>query len=291
MARNAASDQLWRHLRDIPAASLLAFIGGFVDAAGFLGLFGIFTSSITGNLVVAAAAATQDFGVLPRVVVTIVFVAGAAVSSVFAICSRRHHTAHARTVGGVLLTAELLFISAAWLAGALLDRTLQRVGNVDTWPVYLLGSLLAFAMGLQNGAVREAFAGYPPTTVMTSTLVNTGGTAAAALLYACSAWGCWPLPTAKPAPEGLSLEERVAAARAEHRRDLGASLGKLATLISPLISFLVGAALGALTFYYGRWHSLAIPVAVLAGLLLELAWAHKHHRRPVEHAAPLAAQV
>lgn len=279
MARNAASDQLWRHLRDIPAASVLAFVGGFVDAAGFLGLYGIFTSSITGNLVVAAAAATQDFGVLPRVIVTLVFVAGAAVSSVFAICSRRHHTAHARTVGGVLLCGEVCFIAASWVAGALLDRTLQKLGNVDAWPVYVLGSLLAFAMGLQNGAVREAFAGYPPTTVMTSTLVNTGGTAAAALVYACAVCGCWPLPTAKPLGEDLSREERATAAQEEHRKDLGTSAGKLGTIGAPLLSFLIGAALGALTFYFGRWHSLAIPIAALVGLLIELAWAHRHHKQ------------
>eukprot|EP01032_Pedospumella_encystans_P025860 gene25860-29214_t len=30
----------------------LSFIGGFVDATGYIKLFGLFTSSITGNLVV-----------------------------------------------------------------------------------------------------------------------------------------------------------------------------------------------------------------------------------------------
>ena len=38
-----------------------------------------------------------------------------------------------------------------------------------------LALFLAIAMGFQNGAVREAFAGYPPTTVMTSTLVTGPG--------------------------------------------------------------------------------------------------------------------
>lgn len=41
---------------DHRAAVVLTAIAGFVDAAGFLALFGLFTAHVTGNLVVVGAA-------------------------------------------------------------------------------------------------------------------------------------------------------------------------------------------------------------------------------------------
>ncbi len=49
--KNTLSMSLFTRLSDVSAVWLLAFVGGFVDAAGYVKLFGVFTSSITGNLV------------------------------------------------------------------------------------------------------------------------------------------------------------------------------------------------------------------------------------------------
>jgi uncharacterized membrane protein YoaK (UPF0700 family) len=45
---------------DHRAAVVLAAIAGFVDAAGFLALFGLFTAHVTGNLAVVGAALARE---------------------------------------------------------------------------------------------------------------------------------------------------------------------------------------------------------------------------------------
>jgi uncharacterized membrane protein YoaK (UPF0700 family) len=53
------------------AVLVFAFVGGFVDAAGYMKLYGLFTSSITGNLVVACTAGLKyGDGVFARLFVT-----------------------------------------------------------------------------------------------------------------------------------------------------------------------------------------------------------------------------
>jgi uncharacterized membrane protein YoaK (UPF0700 family) len=56
--------KVFAHLADTDVVHLLAFIGGFIDAAGYIKIKGVFTSSITGNLVVACASVSQQSGVI-----------------------------------------------------------------------------------------------------------------------------------------------------------------------------------------------------------------------------------
>jgi uncharacterized membrane protein YoaK (UPF0700 family) len=44
------SANLLQHLSDTNTVLLFAFVGGYIDAAGYLKLRGVFTSSITGFL-------------------------------------------------------------------------------------------------------------------------------------------------------------------------------------------------------------------------------------------------
>ena len=65
------------HISDSMIVLLLTFIGGFVDAAGYLKLKGLFTSSITGNLVVIAASVSTSRGLFARSLVATMFTVGA----------------------------------------------------------------------------------------------------------------------------------------------------------------------------------------------------------------------
>jgi hypothetical protein len=55
---------IFSHFGDDYAATTMAFIGGFIDAVGFVKMHHLFTSSITGNLVVAVAAPETDAGAI-----------------------------------------------------------------------------------------------------------------------------------------------------------------------------------------------------------------------------------
>eukprot|EP01032_Pedospumella_encystans_P026991 gene26991-30513_t len=65
-------------LSDRSAILVLAVVGGFVASAGYMKLFGLFVTSITGNLVVATTSGFySDGSVVARVLVMVVFAAGA----------------------------------------------------------------------------------------------------------------------------------------------------------------------------------------------------------------------
>ena len=69
--------QICYHISQTNVVLLLAFIGGYVDAAGYIKLHGVFTSSITGNLVAACSLITyHQPGVLCRLLVCIFFAVG-----------------------------------------------------------------------------------------------------------------------------------------------------------------------------------------------------------------------
>jgi uncharacterized membrane protein YoaK (UPF0700 family) len=282
-----------RHLTDEQLGMSLAFIGGYIDCVGYLGLFGLFTASITGNLVVAAAAITLKQSVVSRLVVSAVFVGAAGFAAAVTMCMRRS-TCCTRRVGGastqmlaaMLMGFELVSLLALWGVGVGLTPALAGVDSYSDSPsVLALGSIAAFGMGLQAGMVKEAFPSFPPTTVMTSTLVNNGVTAVNTIILGLAAAGVVPMPP-KPVGQASASSE---AARAELRAQFAASCTALAKLFKPLFIFCAGAALGALTFFYGKWHSVAIPAVLLALLLAELVHSDGKGAEVVASAAPAAA--
>ena len=240
---------LFRGTPDAAAALALAFIGGFVDAAGYVGLFGLFTGSITGNVVVAATTVSgATSGVIPRVVVTACFVGGTAAGHAVACALARASPPPGgaqRAVARALLLLEALALGGAWLAGQLLGPAITA-GGPGGGSVTLVGALMGLAMGLQNGAVKEALPGFPATTVMTSTLVTCGSQLAAWTFAGVAA--CLPRAGAG-APAAAAKAGRA-----------------LAHSALPLLFFIGGACLGSALQYQINFHSLCVPVGLLCVL-------------------------
>lgn len=129
------------YLSDSNATQILAFIGGFVDAAGYLKLQGVFTSSITGNLVVACAAlssfklqgvftssinanlavAFSSFssltGVACRSCVCLAFTFAGGLLSLLAIELKHSFSCSQGTVSVVLFLFEALALIVVWIIG------------------------------------------------------------------------------------------------------------------------------------------------------------------------------
>lgn len=142
---------LWTRLSRPAAIVILTVVGGFVDAVGYMALFGLFTSSITGNLVVAAVAATRKINVTPQITVLLVFFCAATSGAVLANVVRRSCSADARAVARILFALELVFLVLFWIVGAALAQRDSR-GLVSIYSPEVLGlaSLSAIAMGVQN---------------------------------------------------------------------------------------------------------------------------------------------
>ena len=225
-----ATSSSWAHLSDVDANAVLASVGGFVDAVGFLALYGLFTSSITGNVVVAAASLSAPTkGTATRVVVTLAFVAAAAAGSVYTLCARRRGGASPRAVARALLSLEAAALCVLWIAGAAAGAS---VGSIDAPGAVQLGALAAVAMGLQNSVTREVLSGHPPTTVITGTLTNCGGLSAATLVLALASCGAVDLPLAPPAAAAAPSGGK---APASLKDQTGESLSALVKIAKPLI--------------------------------------------------------
>ncbi|MBV8950728.1 MAG: DUF1275 domain-containing protein [Actinobacteria bacterium] len=142
----------------------LAFGSGAVDAISFVGLGGVFTANMTGNLVLLGLAAGRGSGsgVVRTAVSVAAFAAGVFVASRIAGPPRRTRRWPREIVialtTGVVAQAALL---AGWLA-----RSGRPEGSLQ---VALVG-LSAAAMGLQTGAVRALAVPGISTTYVTGTL-------------------------------------------------------------------------------------------------------------------------
>jgi uncharacterized membrane protein YoaK (UPF0700 family) len=141
---------------------LLSFNGGYVDAAGYLALQGLFTSHVTGNFVtIGAALVLGTSGVAAKLLAVPVFCT--------VILAARLASFHWRRRNWQLLKAMLTLQLIVLVAGAILAIWLGPFVDGDASSALWTGMTLVSAMAIQNAAHRIHLGEWPPTTVMTST--------------------------------------------------------------------------------------------------------------------------
>jgi uncharacterized membrane protein YoaK (UPF0700 family) len=140
--------------------SLLSFNGGFVDTAGFLGLQGLFTAHVTGNVVTLGYAlvfGTQ--GVTAKLIALPEFIFVVASAGPIGAFPRARSLPDLRILLGVKVALLLAFFVPAVRFGPFPDS--------DS-PVALLAGFAGIAaMATQNAVHRVQFGALPPTTIMT----------------------------------------------------------------------------------------------------------------------------
>ncbi|MGX9981612.1 YoaK family protein [Methylobacterium fujisawaense] len=141
-------------------AAALAFVAGFVDAAAFIALTGLFTAHVTGNFVlIGAELVASSSGVLAKLLALPAFMGAVAAARVLALLLDRH---------GFDPLPWLLTVEAGLLAGFGLCGTLGApLGAADGAPAIAVGMFAVAAMGLQNAIGRLSLGHLAPTTVMT----------------------------------------------------------------------------------------------------------------------------
>lgn len=155
-------------IRERPASFLLSLVSGFVDTAGFVALFGLFTAHVTGNLVLAGAAIVQakEVGVLSRLLMIPVFMASVAVASLLAHRARRYGW----PVLTLLLVCEAIALGGFMVIGVALEPLLNS--DAKEQAISLIGATGVLAMGIQNTLMREAVSAFLPTTMMTGNVTQ-----------------------------------------------------------------------------------------------------------------------
>ena len=141
MSRNA----LWTFL--------LAWVGGFVDAVGFLALFHLFTAHMSGNSVwlgTYLGVGNWRLG-LHHLFPIPLFVLGVAIGTTAVEVAHRRRL-RAPFVPALLLEASLLALfmvcGSAFIVG-------DSVRPATVWGFYVLAALPALAMGVQNATLRR----------------------------------------------------------------------------------------------------------------------------------------
>lgn len=141
-------------------AGLLAFNGGFVDAAGFLGLQGLFISHVTGNFVtLGAALVLGSHGIFGKLLALPEFIAVVALARLAGAGMR----ARGMPVMRLLFAAEALLLTAFFL----LAVWFGPFADPDSAAALVTAFAGIAAMAIQNGVQRVHLGDQPPTTIMT----------------------------------------------------------------------------------------------------------------------------
>jgi len=247
---------LFHGLSDEWACLIGAFVGGFVDAAGYIKLQGLFTSSITGNLCVAVTSVVMMTGVIARSCVCISFILGAWLAGSVSLRVRMFHGLHVRLAASIMFSMELALLVVTLIVGVLLDGRINASKNLDDWEVVLLGSLLGASMGIHALTIKDCIANSPSTTVMTMTMVTFGSQLSSTVEYFFASQGMLQLSTK---PLSLDLAERASSLKALESKYIEFR-NKLWVTAKPLLSFTIGAILGAIIMYHGTFFSLFVPI-------------------------------
>jgi uncharacterized membrane protein YoaK (UPF0700 family) len=146
-------------------ALLLSANAGYVDTAGFLGLHGLFTAHVTGNLVtLSAAMVLGTTGEATKILSLPVFFIVVALARIAGRALAGHPYARPLAMLGAMLTALTAAAALAIVLGPFPDG--------DAPAAMATGLILVFGMAIQNAVQRIHLAGYPPTTAMTGNVTE-----------------------------------------------------------------------------------------------------------------------
>ena len=205
----------------------LSFAAGFVDTCVFVGLYGLFTAHITGNIALIGAAVVHGSGgefakllALPMFVIAVMLTALAAMALRGA---ERVRLPLLLATEGLLLALSALTVAAA-----------APFASPDVPAATVAGMLSVAAMGVQNALMRIEFTAHPSTTVMTVNVTQLVIDAVASF--------------APRAITGGGDPARAALARERLRR-----------LWPPACSFLLGAVCGAAGYALAGLEALLLP--------------------------------
>jgi uncharacterized membrane protein YoaK (UPF0700 family) len=144
---------------------LLSVNGGYVDAAGFLALHGLFTTHVTGNFVTLGAALVNGTsGALAKVLALPVFCIIVMAVRLLSVSLAAKELPALRVVLG--MKVALLTLSAT------LAISLGPFDSGDGWAALLTGMALVAAMAIQNAIHRIHMGALPPTTIMTGNTIQ-----------------------------------------------------------------------------------------------------------------------
>jgi uncharacterized membrane protein YoaK (UPF0700 family) len=202
---------------------VLSLVAGSTDVISFLGLNGLFTSHITGNLVILAAhAVTGGKAELARMLAVPIFIVVVTLATVIA---------KVMEAKGIASLRPMLLLQFLLLTGFLIIALAGGPEIADEKIGMLAGMLAVSAMAVQHALVQLSLKGSPATAVMTSNVTR------------------FAIQLGELLRGGDSIE--VAEARKQ-----------VAHTLSPIVGFTLGCGLGAACEALFGLRSIALPVSL-----------------------------
>lgn len=211
-------------------ARVLACVGGYVDAVGYVALFRLFTAHQSGNSAgLGVALGSGDWTSAWRRGLAIgAYILGVAAGTALVEIGRR---ANLRSTGTAVAAAQVAVLAAAVGIGVAASGS-ARIPPADTAPYVAIASCLAGAMGFQAVTLRRVGSRTVRTTFVTGVLTNFAETAVVAWIR----------------PKG----------------GRGASIGSFSALLGSIwVLYLGGAVAGAVAQLDWAFYSLLVPIAVV----------------------------
>jgi uncharacterized membrane protein YoaK (UPF0700 family) len=144
---------------------LLSVNGGYVDAAGYLALHGLFTTHVTGNFVtLGATLVLGTSGALAKVLALPLFCLVVLAIRLLSVAL----VAKALPALRIILGLKVLLLTLS----AVLAIALGPFESGDGWAALLTGMALVAAMAIQNAIHRIHMGALPPTTIMTGNTIQ-----------------------------------------------------------------------------------------------------------------------
>lgn len=254
-------DRAFRFLTEKTVIFVLAFVGGFVDSTGYVKLDGLFTASISGNLVVASTSIYKKTdGIVARSFVTAAFTFAAAFSVILILRLKLVRFWTKKSVAKLLFTIEALLLLVSIPIGIMNADAIAADGAVFGWPLILMGSILGGAMGLHNAASKEYIPNCPATTVMTMTLISVAISWAQMVVYSGAHYlGCFVIPSLNS-----THDPTIAVMKAQ------TSIKNFRTVVKPFIMFIIGAICGVVVTTHASYWSIFVPVALICWIVVDI---------------------
>lgn len=250
---NTSKTQKW--LLDEDCHNIFAFVGGYIDSAGYVKLEELFTSSITGNLVAATASEYSQYGVIARVLVAVFFAIGVYITGLSIFKLKLFHEWSGKAVLRLFILVQMATLSAGMVWGYFFQNAINADNALNRPALIVCACLLSFSMGVQSANVKENFPNCPSTTVITMMIVTFSSQAAGATTYAVASAGCTELHP--PGKEKSADHSDQLLAKKDDYTD------KLVSTTRQLLSFLVGGVIGASLMFTISFASILIPLGLL----------------------------
>eukprot|EP01040_Poterioochromonas_malhamensis_P010702 gene10702-11660_t len=242
---------------------ILAFIGGYIDAAGYIKCNELFTSSITGNLVAACSSVYVTDGVVARVCVSLSFIIAGIAGFFLASKLKLANEWKKKPISAFLYLLEVTLLVIAFAVGLNYDQEMEEQNqSLSDWRLILTASIMGAAMGMHNAAAKESIPNVPATTVMTMTLVSESMTLSQLLAFFLADHLCLRL-----SPKGKQITDED---RKKNHEKLIDALGKWITVTRPLIAFLIGAVIGCALATNITYYCLLIPAVMIGTVVIDI---------------------